>query len=175
MKTHQEHPCTSLVFYGVRRGVGTTTLAVNVATLLGIVARRRTLLLDLGGNEVRASTYLGVSDERGLLGLMTPFLKRGRISAEELAMQTVRYEPGAPWDRSVSQLDILCGFDRAHLSDAEREGLCADREAFLVAAVHKSACSADYEFVIADGGTCSLANYETLCWRCHPQATRERH
>ena len=152
MDAHQKSTCKPVAFFGVRPGVGTTTLAVNVAAILGVVARRKTLLLDLSGNDRGVGAHLGISDDRGLLGLTTPFLQDGYISTEELAKQVVRYEPGAPWPNGVSGLDVLLGFDRARLSPAEEQRLCAYYGVALVRAVCESSHLTGYEFVLVDNG-----------------------
>jgi cellulose biosynthesis protein BcsQ len=152
MEMHQKRQCKSVSFFGVRPGVGTTTLAVNVAAILGVVARRKTLLLDLSGNGHGVSSHLGISGDRGLLNLTTPFLRDGRISAKDLAEQVVRYDPGEPWLTGISALDVLPGFDRARLSPAEEQRLCAYYGVALVRAVCESAHLAGYEFVLADNG-----------------------
>jgi len=148
----QRSRCTTVTFFGVRSGVGVTTLAVNVAAILGIVARRKTLLLDLSGDGRGASSHLGISGDRGLLDLTTPFLGDGPISPDNLTRQVVRYEPGGPWPAGISALDVLPGFDRAGLSAADEQRLHAYYGVALVRAVCESACLAGYEFVLADGG-----------------------
>jgi MinD-like ATPase involved in chromosome partitioning or flagellar assembly len=148
----QQSRCTSVTFFGVRSGVGVTTLAVNVAAILGVVARRKTLLLDLSGNGRGVSSALGIPGDRGLLSLTTPFLMDGHVSPDELTRQIVRYEPGEPWPAGVSALDVLPGFDRAGLSAADEQRLHAYYGVALVRAVCESACLAEYEFVLADGG-----------------------
>lgn len=127
-------------------------MAVNVAAILGVVARRKTLLLDLSGDGRGVSDRLGISGDRSLLGLTTPFLRDGYISPNELTRQVVRYEPGEPWPAGVSALDILPGFDRAGLSAADEQRLHAYYGVALVRAVCESACLAGYQFVLADGG-----------------------
>lgn len=148
----QQSKCTTITFFGVRSGVGVTTLAANVAAILGIVACRRTLFLDLSGDGRGVSDRLGISGDRGLLGLTTPFLRDGHISPDELARKVVRYEPGGPWPTRVSALDVLPGFDRASLSATDEQRLHAYYGVALVKAVCESACLAGYEFVLADGG-----------------------
>lgn len=152
MKPHQKSQCKSVSFVGVRHGVGVTTLAVNVAAILGIVARRKTLLLDLSGDGRDLSGYLGSLGDRGLLDLTTPFLRDGRISPDELSKQVVRYEPGEPWRAGASTLDVLPGFDRVILSPASKQRLHAYYGVALVRAVCESARLAGYQFVLADGG-----------------------
>jgi hypothetical protein len=148
----QHSGCTTVTFFGVRSGVGVTTLAVNVAAILGIVARRKTLLLDFSGNRRGVNGHLGISGDRSLLGLTTPFLRDNRISPDDLAGQVARYEPGEPWPAGVSALDVLPGFDRAGLSPADERGLHAYYGVTLVRAVCENARLAGYEFVVADGG-----------------------
>lgn len=148
----QQSGCTPVTFFGIRHDVGVTTLTVNVAAILGIVARRKTLLLDLSGDGCGVIGYLGSLGDRGLLNLTTPFLRDGHISLNELTRQVVRYEPGEPWPAGVSALDVLPGFDRATLSPASEQRLHAYYGVALVKAVCESACLAGYDFVLADGG-----------------------
>jgi cellulose biosynthesis protein BcsQ len=152
MDMSRKNQCRYVAFVGVRRGVGTTTLTVNTAAILGVVARRKTLLLDVSGNESGVGDHLGVSDDCGLLGLTTPFLRAGQISAEELAEHVVRYEPGEPWQPGVSTLDVLPGFNRGELSPAEADRLRSYRGVHLVNAVCRAARLAGYEFVVSDNG-----------------------
>jgi integrase/cellulose biosynthesis protein BcsQ len=142
----------SVAFVGVRHGVGTTTLAVNMAAILGVVARCKTLLLDLSGNASGVEDHLGISRGRNLLNLTTPFLSAGQITIEDLAEQTVRYEPGEPWSTGVSALDIVPGFRRDQLSSAEADRVFAYRGVQLVRAVCQAANQAGYEFVLLDNG-----------------------
>jgi hypothetical protein len=144
--------CTTVTFFGIRPGVGVTTLVINVAALLGVSAHRKTLLLDLSGNERGVSSHLGISSDHGLLDLATLFLRDGHISSDDLARHVVRYEPGAPWLAGASALDILPGFDRAGLSLADKQRLHAYYGVALVKALCESACLAGYEFILADGG-----------------------
>jgi hypothetical protein len=148
----QQGKCTTITFFGIRPSVGVTTLAVNVAAILGIVARRKTLLVDLSGDGRGVSSQPAGLGNRSLLGLTTPFLRTGCISPDELARQIVRYEPGEPWPAGVSALDVLPGFERARLLPADKQRLHAYYGVALVRAVCESACLAGYEFVLADGG-----------------------
>jgi len=152
MEDMWENKGLSILFIGVRRGVGTTTLVVNIAAILGIVARCRTLLLDVSGNEVGVCDYLGIPNTAGILNLTTPFLEKGRISSAELAKEVVRYEPGTSWPTGVSRLDVLPGFDWNQLSPAEKDRIHSYRGVYLVSAVCESAHKAGYEFILADGG-----------------------
>jgi len=148
----RENRSLSILFIGAKRGVGTTTLTVNIAAILGVVARRRTLLLDISGNEVGVCDYLGIPNKGGILNLTTPFLEKRHISPGELAREVVRYEPGTPWPTGVSRLDVLSGFVWNRLSPAEKDYIHSYRGIYLVKAVCESAREAGYEFILADGG-----------------------
>jgi hypothetical protein len=144
--------CTAVTFFGIRPGVGVTTLAVNVAALLGVSAHRKTLLLDLSGSERGVSSHLGISSSHSLLGLATSFLRYGYIPSDDLARQVAPYEPGAPWLAGAPALDVLPGFDRTGLSLTDKQRLHAYYGVALVKALCESACLAGYEFILADGG-----------------------
>jgi hypothetical protein len=143
---------TCIAFVGTSSGVGATTLIVNTATILGVVARRRTLLLDLSGNARGVCDLLGGSNTGGVLKLISPWLGDGVISPKELLQQIGRYDPGGPWMPGASALDILPGFDRAMLSPTEAENIYAFRGAHLVGAICQAAYEAGYEFVLWDNG-----------------------
>jgi hypothetical protein len=137
---------TCIAFVGVQSGAGTTTLAVNVAAILGVVAHRRTLLLDLSGKAPGVCDHLDISGGGGLMDLATPWLYRGQISTEELSQHVVHYE------FDVSALDVLPGFDRLTLSPAEAERVFSYRGVELVNAVCQAARLAGYEYVLLDSG-----------------------
>jgi cellulose biosynthesis protein BcsQ len=141
-----------VTFVGVSPGAGTTTLAINMAALLGVVARQKTLLLDTSGNRRGICYHLGVPSTGGLLALATPWLRNGCVSADKLVQQVVHYEPGRPWPPGVSALDILPGFDRDALSPTEADRIFAYRGIQLVHAVCQAAQDAGYEFVLLDNG-----------------------
>lgn len=60
-------PSQVFAFLGAKGGVGTTTLAVNVATSLGTVAPGRTLLIDLHLGSGDAVLYLGAVPKHSVL------------------------------------------------------------------------------------------------------------
>jgi cellulose biosynthesis protein BcsQ len=152
MGPHQKSQCKSVAFVGVRHGVGTTTLAVNVAAILGVAARRKTLLLDTSGNEHGVNDHLHLSGGHNLLNLTTPLLSTGQITVENLAEQVVRYEPGEPWPIGVSALDIVPGFRWDQLSPAETDKIFAYRGVQLIRAVRQAANQAGYKFVLLENG-----------------------
>ncbi len=152
MSNQHERQTVPVIFLSVHPGIETAFLAANVAAIIGVVARRKTLLLDLSDNKARINTCLGISADHNLLNLVAPFLRDGRISVDDLAKQVQHYEPGGLWADGISALDALPGFDRSHLSPAEMDRLSTYREVELVNAVYESAKQAGYEFVLADGG-----------------------
>lgn len=75
---------TVVAVWGAKGGVGKTTLAENLAMLLGVVANRKTILLDAnmaGGN---AHIHLRLSPQRNIAGLARLFEAHNRIEPKEV-------------------------------------------------------------------------------------------
>ena len=127
-------------FVGAKGGVGTTTVAVNVATALG-VARNRTLLVDLHDGDGDAATFVNLTptrtladacanahrlDDRYLRGLVSPIGThvdllaapeiRSSAAVEGARFQTVMQRAAASYqyvivDVSAAQVPLLTSLE----------------------------------------------------------------
>lgn len=123
---------TTLVFFGVKGGAGTTTVAVNCSVEIARLSKRRTIVLDLKPGLGEVSLFLGVRSRYTLLDALDNI---HRLDAGFLRELVVKHKSG---------LDILAGsdhFDRPGASDGA--GL---EEVFRLLAD-------EYDYIIIDAGS----------------------
>jgi pilus assembly protein CpaE len=118
-----------VIFTGVRGGVGTTTLAVNLAGHLGVTLRRHTVLLDPDLNSGDASFMLNVSPGPGLRTALEAPERIDTLLAERAA------QPAA------ERLHVLAGED----VPGDRPVYSPGGLSQLIAALRRR-----YNFIVAD-------------------------
>ena len=133
-------PSVTLVFFGAKGGVGTTTIAVNCAVELARLARRPTIIIDLKACLGEVALFLGVRPRFTLVDAIENLHRLDRDFLKELLA------------RHKSGLEILAGseqFDRPGGQDAG-----AIEELFRVV-------TRSHEFIVVDAGSainsCTIA------------------
>jgi len=133
-------PSSTLVFFGAKGGVGTTTVAVNCAVELARLTKRPTVIADLKSCFGEVALFLGVRPRYTLLDAIENLHRLDRDFLKELVA------------RHKSGLEILAGsekFDRPGAGDAS-----AIEE--LLRVLTKS-----HDFIVVDAGnainSCALA------------------
>jgi len=99
----------TVAFWAPSGGVGKTTLSVNVAAALGVIANKRTLLIDTDMNKGDAHLLLNLEGEdgRGCAGQATGHLwKRDTVGREEIP-DPVQAEQPVGADRHSPDVDGL--------------------------------------------------------------------
>jgi pilus assembly protein CpaE len=122
---------TALLFFGVKGGAGTTTLAVNCAVELAR-AKRSTVIVDLNPGLGEVALFLGVRPRYTVVDALDNL---ARLDREFLRQLIVKHKSG---------VEILSGsdhFDRPGASDTT-----AIEELFRL-------LSAQYEYIVIDGGS----------------------
>jgi len=133
-------------------GVGKTTLAANVAALLGVVAQIPTLLLDANMNGGHVDIHMGLEPKRRLLGLANLYQQRGRLTADDVRSFVSNYRGTA--------LDILPGIVK--VEQASNPALLTSQGAAFMEELLGLAGNM-YEFVIADiGASPNVAIHRTV-------------
>ncbi len=102
-------PATTLVFFGAKGGVGSTTLAVNCGVELARLSKRSTVIIDLKPGLGEVALFLGVRQRYSLIDALDNLHRLDREFLKELV---VKHKSG---------LDILGGsdnFDRPGAPDA---------------------------------------------------------
>ncbi len=124
-------PSTTLVFFGAKGGVGTTTVAVNCAVDLARLTKRQTIIVDLKTCLGEVSLFLGVRPRFTVLDAVENLHRLDRDFLRELVI------------RHKSGLEILAAseqFDRPNAQDAG-----AIEELFRV-------LSRSHDYVVVDAG-----------------------
>jgi pilus assembly protein CpaE len=133
-------PTTTLVFFGAKGGVGTTTVAVNCAVEIARLSKRSTLIVDMKPGLGEVGLFLGLRSRYSLLDAIDNL---HRLDAEFLRELVVKHKSG---------LEMLAGstqFDRPGAGDSG-----AIEEVFRLMARY-------YEYIVVDAGNdiapCPLA------------------
>ncbi|HEC36470.1 MAG TPA: hypothetical protein ENI39_08055 [Anaerolineae bacterium] len=131
------------VFWSPKGGAGKTTMACNVAALLGVVAQRKTLLVDANMNGGHVDLHMGVETDTTLASLAYLYHARGELLPRHVQ------EHVAPW-RAGASLDILPGIQRVEQAGEEplrgRQG-----QAFVQGLL--DVAGRMYDFVVVDVGS----------------------
>ncbi|MBN1139868.1 MAG: AAA family ATPase [Anaerolineae bacterium] len=129
--------------YSPKGGCGKTTLAVNLAALLGIVANRPTLLVDLNMNGGHVAVHLGLRDhDRTLYTLARAFMVGQNKMSPKLVREHLTHVTGS--------LDVIPGIDRMEM--AGEQYLAGKQGADFAADLLQSAYQM-YDFVVLDMGS----------------------
>jgi pilus assembly protein CpaE len=130
----------TLVFFGVKGGAGTTTLAVNCAVELARLSKRPTVMVDLKPGLGEVGLFLGVRSRYTVLDAIDNL---HRLDGEFLRELVVKHKSG---------LDLLAGSDQFERPGAGDSGPI--EEVFRLLA-------REYEYIVVDAGTqlnsCSTA------------------
>jgi MinD-like ATPase involved in chromosome partitioning or flagellar assembly len=130
--------------YSPKGGVGTlrATMGVNLATLLGIVANRPTILIDANMNGGHVALHLNLKHSYTIYTLARDFLMHNNVMTPALARQHVTHYDGS--------LDVLVGISR--MEQAGEEYLAGQQgEAFISNLLETAQQMAD--FVVLDMGS----------------------
>ncbi len=130
-------------FWSPKGGVGKTTLACNVAALLGVVAQRKTLLVDANMNGGHVDLHMGIDTEVTIASLAYLFRAQGRLLPRHLKEHVV------PW-KAGTALDVLPGIQR--VEQAGEEPLRGRQGQDFVDALLEVAGRL-YDFVVVDIGS----------------------
>ena len=145
---------TAVVFFGVKGGCGTTTLAVNCGVELARQTKRSTVIVDLKSGLGEVGLFLGVRSRYTLLDAIDNL---HRLDGEFLRELVVKHKSG---------LDILAGSDQFDRPAAGETGPI--EEVFRLLA-------REYEHIIVDAGSqlnasamASLYTADTICLVANP-------
>ncbi len=133
--------------YSLKGGVGKTTLGVNLATLLGVVANRPTILIDSNMNGGHVALHLNLKHSYTIYTLARDFLMyapRNRMTPQLVRQHLTHYD---------GSLDVLVGISR--MEQAGEEYLAgaqgAQGELFIASLLEMTQQMSD--FVILDMGS----------------------
>ena len=145
---------TTIVFFGVKGGCGTTTLAVNCGVELARHSKRPTVIVDLKSGLGEVGLFLGVRSRYTLLDAIDNL---HRLDGEFLRELVVKHKSG---------LDILAGSDQFDRPAAGETGPIEEVFRLL---------TREYEFVIIDAGSqlnasamASIYTADTICLVLNP-------
>src|SRR6266704_7210996 len=125
-------PTTTLVFFGAKGGVGTTTVAVNCAVELARLSKRATLIVDLKPGLGEVSLFLGVRPRFSLLDAIDNLNRLDRQFLRELVVS------------HKSGLEILAGSDHFDRPGAADGGAIEELLRLL---------ARQYDYVVVDAGS----------------------
>jgi len=140
----------TIAIWSPKGGVGKTWLSVNLASALGVIGMRKTLLVDADMNKADDHVYLHVPEQRNLFGLANQVLGRGdngKVRVEPTVLPRFVTHYGG---QQNSKLDLLVGIPRMHLAGSEIFGRRAQTRDFMVETVRTA--SNLYDFRILDVG-----------------------
>lgn len=124
-------------------GAGKTTMACNIAALLGVVAQRKTLLLDANMNGGHVDLHMGLETDTTIASLAYLYYTRKELLPRQLQDHVVRWRTG-------TNLDILPGIQRVEQAgDEALRG--AQGQAFIEMLLSMAARL--YDFVVVDIGS----------------------
>jgi pilus assembly protein CpaE len=131
------------VSWSSKGGAGKTTLACNMAVLLGVLCQRRTLLLDANMNGGHVWLHMNLKNRAGnLYGLARTFVENGnQLLPRDLAGQVLPYGQA---------LDVLLGI--ARVEQAGGEELRGDQGGAFTNALLDLA-RRQYDFIVIDLGS----------------------
>lgn len=140
----------TIAIWSPKGGVGKTWLSVNLASALGVVGMRKTLLIDADMNKADDHVYLHLPEQRNLFGLANQVLGHGngsKVRVEPTVLPRFVTHYGG---QQNSKLDVLIGIPRMHLAGSEVFAKRAQTRDFMVESVRTA--SNLYDFRILDTG-----------------------
>jgi pilus assembly protein CpaE len=159
---------TTLVFFGVKGGAGTTTMAVNCGVEIARLTKRPTVIVDLKAGLGEAALFLGVRPRHTVLDAIDNL---HRIDREFLKELVTKHKSG---------LEILAGsetFDRPGAADAgaieellrllarQYEYLVVDAGSQIGSCAVSALYSADRIFLVANPDVPSVRNAQRILER----------
>ena len=152
--------CSTVVFFGAKGGVGTTTVGVNCAVELARLSKRSTLMIDLKPGLGEVSLFLGLRSRYTILDALDNL---HRLDEEFLRELVVKHKSG---------VELLAGsevFDRPGAADGS-----AIEEVFRLLAKQ-------YEYIVVDAGneiapcsTAALYAADMICLVTNPDVPSVR-
>lgn len=140
--------------WSTKGGAGKTTVACNLASLLGVISQRPTLLIDANMNGGHVWLHMGLKPKRNIYALAETFRRNGnRLEPRDLASQVTQYQ-GA--------LDILVGIMR--VEQAGSEALRGEQGRLFTEALLNLA-QRQYDFVVIDLGSSPNVSVHLTCLR----------
>jgi MinD superfamily P-loop ATPase/DNA-binding NarL/FixJ family response regulator len=114
---------STTAIFSPKGGDGKTFVATNLAYLLGVVGRRKTLLID-ADPKANVHVALHVPEDRNLFGLLLSVLERspssgnfpGQVGPDEVSARTLSAFVSHFGDPKKSNLDVLVGLPRLELA-----------------------------------------------------------
>ncbi len=153
-------PTTTLVFFGAKGGVGTTTVAVNCAVELARLSKRATLIVDLKPGLGEVSLFLGLRSRYTVIDAIDNL---HRLDAEFLRELVVKHKSGVELLAGSPQFERPGAADSGHVE-----------EMFRLLARH-------YEYIIVDAGneitpcsTAALYPADSICLVTNPDVPSVR-
>jgi pilus assembly protein CpaE len=153
-------PTTTLVFFGAKGGVGTTTVAVNCAVELARLSKRATLIVDLKPGLGEVSLFLGLRSRYTLIDAIDNL---HRLDAEFLRELVVKHKSGVELLAGSAQFERPGAADSGHVE-----------EMFRLLTRH-------YEYIIVDAGneitpcsTAALYPADSICLVTNPDVPSVR-
>jgi pilus assembly protein CpaE len=153
-------PTTTLVFFGAKGGVGTTTVAVNCAVELARLSKRATLIVDLKPGLGEVSLFLGLRSRYTVIDAIDNL---HRLDAEFLRELVVKHKSGVELLAGSAQFERPGAADSGHVE-----------EMFRLLARH-------YEYIIVDAGneitpcsTAALYPADSICLVTNPDVPSVR-
>jgi pilus assembly protein CpaE len=143
--------------YSPKGGVGKTTMGVNLATLLGVIANRPTILIDTNMNGGHIALHLNLKHSYTIYTLARDFLMQNNQLTPQLVRQHLTHYSGS--------LDVLVGISR--MEQAGEEYLAGQQgETFIACLLDTAQQMAD--FVVLDmGSSYNNALHRTALRRAH--------
>ena len=124
-------------------GAGKTTMACNLAALLGVVAQRKTLLVDANMNGGHVDLHMGLETDTTIASLAYLYYTRHELLPRQLQDHVVRWRTG-------TNLDILPGIQR--VEQAGDESLRGSQGQTFIELLLSTAARM-YDFVVVDIGS----------------------
>lgn len=141
-----------IALWGTGGGVGKTSLAINLAAALGLLAKRSTLLMDLDMTRGAVAPRLGLSPERSIFALFNALLPEYLRSHSAGCPPRALKEKVQLWgSQRASKLDCLGGIPAMHIAGQPVFRDDPQRTQSLIRAILDTARK-QYDFVVVDLG-----------------------
>ncbi|HOU12803.1 MAG TPA: AAA family ATPase [Anaerolineae bacterium] len=141
-----------IALWGTGGGVGKTSLAINLAAALGVVAKRDTLLMDLDMTRGAIAPRLGLPAEHNIFALVNALLPDYlRTKNASCSPQALKAKVRLWGTKSASKLDCLSGIPAMHIAGQPVFRDDPQRTLGLIRAIIDTARK-QYDFVVIDLG-----------------------
>jgi hypothetical protein len=125
-------------------------LAVSLAAVLALLARRRTLLVDFSLEPDMAQHILGEGYSKSIEALVDQFIHTGGLSEEDVREQVTQYSPPAEFGLANRTLDLLASPEE--ITPRYRDRVAAQRGAEFAVLLATACERLEYEFTIINLG-----------------------